>query len=62
MLGYLLLYRWACEGRRVVVLKRTSSSTRTPVLLCKDGAFRLDTVSMEEELADPDVRYVSHHL
>ena len=61
MLGYLLLYRWAREGRRVVVLKRTFS-TRTPVLLCKDGAFELDTVSMEEELEDPDVRYLSHHL
>ena len=61
MLGYMLLYHWACDGRRVVVLKRTSL-TRTPLLLCKEGAYKLDDDSLEEELANPDVRYVLHPL
>lgn len=57
MMGYLLLYRCACQGRRVVVLK-SAFIYRAPVLLCKEGAFKLDAASLEHELRNPDVMCV----
>ena len=40
MLGYLLLYRWVCEGRGVV-LRKAGFLDEAPVLLCADGAVEL---------------------
>lgn len=56
--GYKLLHRWACEGRRVVVVKR--GDCPTPVLLTVDGAYELDRVALQKELDDPDVRLVAY--
>jgi hypothetical protein len=53
MLGYLLLYRWALEGHRIVVIARGHSS----VLYCSTGAYSLDTAAdVNDELHRDGVR------
>lgn len=52
MLGYLLLYRWACSGQRVVLHKRGFSDR---LLLCSDGAYKLAESAVGHELAREDV-------
>ncbi len=54
MFGYLLLYRWACSDKRVVVVKRHLHMGK-PLLLCKEGAFVLDEEAYARELEDPAV-------
>jgi hypothetical protein len=48
MLGYLLLYRWACAGKRVVLEK---FGMRYATLLCPEGAFELGRHATGKELA-----------
>jgi hypothetical protein len=48
MLGYLLLYRWACAGKRVVLEK---FGMRLGILLCSEGAFELNPHDTVTELA-----------
>jgi len=48
MLGYLLLYRWACAGKRVVLHK---FGMEFRVLLCTEGTFELDPHDAVTELA-----------
>jgi hypothetical protein len=61
MLGYLLLYRWACEGRRVV-LRKAGFRNGVPVLLCADGAVKLTEDACIKELEDEDVRCTSPNV
>lgn len=53
--GFWLLYRWACERKRVV-LQRDAPSP--PLLLCSDGVFELDMFSWSREVAIPGVMCV----
>ena len=53
MLGYLLLYRWAKEERRIVVIK----PAMPVLLLCPTGAYELDEFEMRHEMERDDVRY-----
>ena len=56
MLGYLLLYRWAKQNRRIVVIKPA-----LPVLLfCLSGVYELDMHQMQQEMARDDIRCVHH--
>jgi hypothetical protein len=54
MLGYLLLWRWACEGKRVVVAKAGQLHNR-PVLFCSEGAFILTEKELRMELDNANV-------
>jgi sulfur relay (sulfurtransferase) DsrF/TusC family protein len=53
MLGYLLLYKWACAGKRVVAAQ--AGFTYAPILFCEDGAFILSSEQLMDELDNPDV-------
>jgi hypothetical protein len=44
MLGYLLLYRWACE-KRILVLKQGLQN----ILLCESGAYTLSREAAQNE-------------
>lgn len=52
MFSFLMLYRWACEGQRVVVMKHGHES----LLFCEDGAFYLEPDQLRTELRKEDVR------
>lgn len=54
MLGYLLLYKWCCDGKRVVV-RKAGWRREQPHLFCEEGAFKLNDAAFEEELDRPDV-------
>ena len=54
MLGYLLLWKWACEGKRVVVAKAGQLHNR-PVLFCTEGAFILTEKELRMELDNANV-------
>ena len=54
MLGYWLLWKWACEGKRVVAVKAGELANR-PVLFCSEGAFILTPKELRMELDNPDV-------
>jgi hypothetical protein len=54
MLGCLLLYWWACAGKRVVAAKAGVNSIR-PMLFCQEGAFTLTEDDLISELNNPEV-------
>ena len=54
MLAYLLIWKWACEGRRIVAAKAGVLSNR-PILFCSEGAFVLTADELASELENPDV-------
>jgi hypothetical protein len=57
VLGYLLLYRWACAGKRVVAVKAGANSN-SAVLFCAAGAFDLTDRELRAELDNPAVMSV----
>jgi hypothetical protein len=52
---YYVLWRWACQGERVV-LRRDQYENEDAFLLCPDGAFQLDTEQWKEEGRNPRTR------
>jgi hypothetical protein len=60
MMAYYLLYRCAVTKQRVVVLK-AGWQINAPHLFCEEGVFKLNVVSLNQELNRPDVLCV-HNL
>jgi hypothetical protein len=52
MLGYLLLYRWACDKQRILVLKHGLPN----ILLCESGAYTLSLEAARDELGRDGIR------
>ena len=53
MLGYLLMYRWACEGRRAVLHTEGQGVAK---LFTKDGVYCIASdYELESILAEDDV-------